>query len=68
MFEKLVMNILLRDGIEAPAEFCNGSLFIECEENVARSVFHSLRGVFGIDKIRISVLREDAEYVFDFVE
>lgn len=68
MFEKLVMNVLARNGIEAPAEFCNGSLFVECEESVARSVFHALCRVFGVAEVRVSVLREDSEYVFDFVE
>lgn len=68
LFEKHVMNILARDGIEAPAEFCNDSLFVECEESVARSVFHSLSRVFGVGKVQVSVIAADAEYVFDFVE
>lgn len=47
------------------AEFSFGSLFVECSEKTARSVFHKLSQDAGLGKVKIS--KTPVEYVFDFV-
>jgi hypothetical protein len=47
------------------AEFTCGSLFVECSEKTARSVFHKLCEDAGLGKVKIS--KTPIEYVFDFV-
>ena len=47
------------------AEFSYGSLFVECSEKTARSVFHKLSHDAGLGKVKIS--KTTAEYIFDFV-
>ena len=47
------------------AEFSYGSLFVECSEKTARSVFHKLCEESGLGKVKIS--KTAVEYVFDFV-
>jgi hypothetical protein len=47
------------------AEFSYGSLFVECSEKTARSVFHKLSQDAGLGKVKIS--KTPVEYVFDFV-
>ena len=47
------------------AEFTGGSLFVECSEKTARSVFHKLAQDAGLGKVKIS--KTKVEYVFDFV-
>lgn len=46
------------------AEFSGGSLFVECSEKTARSVFHKLCEHAGFGKVKIS--KTPVEYVFDF--
>ena len=51
-------------GLSDRADFYNGTLFVECNEPQARSIYHRLtRDYPGC--VRISVV--DAEYAFDFV-
>lgn len=48
------------------AEFYAGTLFVECNEKEARSIFHKLSTDFGLGKIQISRAAPH-EYSFDFV-
>ena len=47
------------------AEFSFGTLFVACEENTARTVFHKLSEISGLGRVKIS--KTPAEYAFDFV-
>jgi hypothetical protein len=65
-FESQVINNIspiLESGEHA--EFSYGSLFVECSEQTARTVFHKLSKEAGLGKVKIS--KTPAEYVFDFV-
>ncbi|NBP04290.1 MAG: hypothetical protein EBU90_30220 [Proteobacteria bacterium] len=66
-FESAVLN-RVEDvlGETRKACFYNGSLFIECEEKRARSVFNMLIDEFA-ERIRISG-PVHGEYIVDFVE
>jgi hypothetical protein len=66
VFETQVINNIapLLDSGER-AEFSYGSLFVECSEKTARSVFHQLSYDAGLGKVKIS--KTPVEYVFDFV-
>ena len=51
-------------GLSDRADFYNGTLFVECNEPQARSIYHRLaRDYPGC--VRISVV--ETEYAFDFV-
>lgn len=52
-------------GTDARAQFCYGSLFVECSEEDARSLFHRLyKDMDG--KVLISKAKCSPEFVFDF--
>jgi hypothetical protein len=52
-------------GTDNAAQFCYGSLFVECTEDEARKVFHRLsKDMFG--KVLVSKAKTSPEYVFDF--
>jgi hypothetical protein len=65
IFESTVLNKVSEVlGLSDRAGFYHGTLFVECNEPQARSIYHRLtRDYPGC--IRISVV--DAEYAFDFV-
>ena len=52
-------------GDDNSAAFEYGTLFVMCEENEARSVFHKLSKDYGFGKVRVS--KTPFEYAFDFV-
>ena len=64
-FEKVVLNKVAEVlKTDCQAGFYQGTLFVECNEPQARSIYHRLtRDYPGC--VRISVV--DAEYAFDFV-
>ena len=45
----------------------NGSLFVSCDENLARSIFHSLTREMGVERVRIEYIKVDDTYIYDFV-
>jgi hypothetical protein len=65
IFESTVLNKVAKVlGLSNCADFYNGTLFVECNEPQARSIYHRLtRDYPGC--VRVSVV--DAEYAFDFV-
>jgi hypothetical protein len=64
-FEKVVLNKVAGVlGSERQAGFYNGTLFVDCNETQARSVYHRLTKEYP-GCVRISVI--DTEYAFDFV-
>ena len=67
-FETVVLNKVADVlGTHNAAEFCYGSLFVECTEDEARKVFHRLSKDFGLGKVQISKSDRSPEYAFDFV-
>jgi hypothetical protein len=66
-FEKTVLNtvaqVLKRDR---SASFTCGCLFVDCDEQEARRVFHRLSRDFGTGKIQINGPIQ-GEYAYDFV-
>jgi hypothetical protein len=66
-FEKRVLTqvaeVLKRDR---SASFTCGSLFVDCDEREARSVFHRLSKEFGVGKVQINGPIQ-GEYAYDFV-
>ena len=65
IFESTVLNKVTEVlGLTDRADFYNGTLFVECSEPQARSIYHRLtRDYPGC--VCISVV--DTEYAFDFV-
>ena len=65
IFESTVLNKVTEVlGLSTRADFYNGTLFVECNEPQARSIYHRLtRDYPGC--VRVSVV--DTEYAFDFV-
>lgn len=65
-FEKVVLdkvaNVL---GEDRKASFTAGTLFVDCNEDQARKVFHKLSKDYGLGKVQIC--KTPAEYAFDFV-
>jgi phosphosulfolactate synthase (CoM biosynthesis protein A) len=57
----LVSNVLQKNNI---ASFTSGCLFIKCDENEARKVFHTLSKEFGLGTVEISGPIQ-GEYAFD---
>jgi len=57
-----VANII---GSEKCAHFFCGTLFVECDENQARKVFHKLSKEQGVGRVQISQV--GTEYAYDFV-
>ena len=57
-----VANVL---GDEKLSSFQYGTLFVLCDENEARKVFHKLSKDYGFGKVRVS--KTPLEYAFDFV-
>jgi hypothetical protein len=57
-----VANVL---GSDNKANFCFGTLFVECNEAESRKVFHKLSKQFGLGKVQVS--KTPSEYAFDFV-
>lgn len=57
-----VANVL---GDEKSASFEYGTLFVSCDENQARKVFHKLSKDYGLGKVQVS--KTPSEYAFDFV-
>ena len=66
-FEKIVLR-KVEDvlGDSNRAEFAYGSLFVDCTEDEARSVFQRLSKDFGLGKVRVSRTFGN-EFAFDFV-
>jgi hypothetical protein len=66
-FESIVINTikpLLVSGEQV--DFSYGTLFVNCAEDTARCIFHTLCDNFGgVNKVRISKCGE--EFAFDFV-
>jgi hypothetical protein len=64
-FETKILNKVAEVlGNERLANFFNGTLFVDCNEIQARSVYHRLAKEYP-GCVRISVV--DTEYAFDFV-
>jgi phage major head subunit gpT-like protein len=65
-FEKSIMSIIhaVLEDIES-AYFFDGSLFINCDEPVARTIYHTLSKETN-SKIVVSKAICQTEYVFDF--
>jgi len=57
----LVSNVLQKSNI---ASFTSGCLFVKCDENEARKVFHTLSKEFGLGTVDISGPIQ-GEYAFD---
>jgi phosphosulfolactate synthase (CoM biosynthesis protein A) len=57
----LVANVLQKNDI---ASFTSGCLFVECNENEARKVYHTLSKEFGLGVVGISGPIQ-GEYAFD---
>ena len=51
--------------LPAVANFFSNTLFVKCEEDVARKIFHTLSQQHGLGKVIVS--KAGAEYAFDFV-
>ena len=65
IFESIVLNKVTEVlGQLDRADFYNGTLFVECNEPQARSIYHRLTREYP-GCVRVSVV--DAEYAFDFV-
>jgi len=65
-FETVVLNKvanIIND--EHSASFTCGTLFVDCNEDQARKVFHKLSKDYGLGKVKVS--KTPAEYAFDFV-
>jgi hypothetical protein len=66
-FETVVLNkvakVLKSDN---QASFTSGTLFVACEENEARKVFHKLSKEYGLGKVYVSG-PIFGEFAFDFV-
>lgn len=66
-FEKIVLDkvaeILKQDR---RASFTSGTLFVDCDEKQARSIFHKLSKDFGVGKVQIHGPIQ-GEYAYDFV-
>ena len=66
-FEKVVLDQVAKViKEERKASFFNGTLFVECEEQKARSVFHMLSKNYGFGKVHIAG-PVHGEYAYDFV-
>ena len=66
-FEQTVINKvtpILQDGERA--EFCYGSLFVECAEDTSKRVLTKLSTDYN-GKVVVSKAKCSPEYVFDFV-
>lgn len=57
---------LLNDNENAGFFADSGTLFAECSEATARSIFHKLSKEFGLGKVQISGPAQ-GEYSYDFV-
>jgi hypothetical protein len=57
----LVSNVLQKNNI---ASFTSGCLFVACDENEARKVYHTLSKEFGLGTVGISGPIQ-GEYAFD---
>ena len=66
-FEKAVLNTVA-ETIERDrsASFTCGTLFVACNEQEARRVFHSLSREFGLGKVQINGPIQ-GEFAYDFV-
>lgn len=58
-----VAKVLQKDNA---ASFTCGSLFVVCDENQARSVFHMLSKNYGLGKVQVNGPIQ-GEYAYDFV-
>lgn len=68
-FESQVCSIvrpLLEDREHAGFFGDSGTLFAECSEQTARSIFHTLSGRLGQGKVQVQVT-STGEYAYDFV-
>jgi hypothetical protein len=52
-------------GESRKACFFNGTMFVECDEVKARSIFHALTREHGLGKVQINYAA--GEYIYDFV-
>jgi hypothetical protein len=67
-FEKVVLDKVAKAIKEdRKASFTCGTLFVECNESQARSVFHMLSKYLGVGRIQVSG-PVTGEYAFDFVD
>ena len=51
--------------IPAIAKFFSGTLFVKCDEDAARKIFHALSKEHGLGSVQIS--KAGDEYAFDFI-
>jgi hypothetical protein len=66
-FEKVVLDKVAKAIKEdRKASFTCGTLFVECNEGQARSVFHMLSKYLGVGRVQVSG-PVTGEYAFDFV-
>ena len=65
-FEAVVLNKVANVlGEDHKAAFEYGTLFVNCNEDEARKVFHKLCKDYGLGRVQVS--KTPAEYAFDFV-
>jgi hypothetical protein len=62
-FEQQVLSQIA--PLTSNANFTYNTLFVECNEAVARKIFHTLTATHGLGSVMVS--KAGPEYAFDFV-
>lgn len=63
--DRCLYNTATGQMLPAIAEWFSGTLFVKCDEAVARKIFHALTEQQGLGNVRVS--KAGTEYAFDFV-
>jgi hypothetical protein len=63
--DRCLYNSATGQMLPAIANFFSGTLFVECDEAIARKIWHAFVQTHGIDHVVIS--KVGPEYAFDFV-